>query len=147
MEQSNQQKGKQAGQASQTEDPQKMNKSGADNNQSGDGMSRRMDKTGQKEDSDVDERTNVDQRSGDYQGGAQKQAGKSSMPDQTGHRGVESSAKGEHQPYDADNDQDIESDKNSQSGRTGQMDKNSQKGSDSNKDSNRPSGNKGNPSK
>jgi len=152
MEQSNQQKQtKNPGQSSQTEDKQdqqQMKKPGMENNASQDGKGDRSDVTGQKQDSDVDERTNVEKRGGDYQGGTQKQAsGKSGKMDQTGSRGVENQSKGQHQPYDADNDQDIDSDKNTQSGRTGQADKNSQTGSESNKESNRSSGNKSNPSK
>lgn len=152
MENSNQQKqAKNAGQSSQTEDKQNqqnMKKPGMENNAGQDGMGDRSDVTGQKQDSDIDERTNVEQRGGDYQGGAQRQAaGKSGQMDQTGTRGVENAARGAQQPYDTDNDQDIDSDKNTQSGRTGQADKNSQAGSESNKESNRPAGNKNNPSK
>jgi len=123
-----------------------MNKSGADANQGGDGTTNRMGKTGQNEDQDIDEKTNVDQRSGDYQGGAQRQAaGQNSQQDHTGtRRDVENSAGGRQQRFGADNDQGTEADNNKQGGRMDQADKNGQQGAESNKDSNRSTDNKSN---
>src|ERR1700760_2263787 len=106
MQENQQNQGNKSGQSTQTEDKQnlqKMNKSGSGENQ-GD-QTDRTGKMGQNQDADVDERTNVDQRSGDAEGGAQRQAtGQKNQFDQTGTRNVENSAGGRGQQFGADND-------------------------------------------
>lgn len=121
---------------------QKMNKSGAGNNQADNEKAASPGKMGQNEDADIDEKTNIDQRTGDFQGGAKRQAaGQSGQPDQSGTRGdVENSASGRQQENKV-NDEDIESDRTMPSARSGVANKNSQSGADSDKRSNRPSDN------
>jgi len=131
MEQPNQQhrtdNSNQSNQQKDKENPQKTKKMGVENSQSQEGIGKHPGKVGQNEDHDVDERTNVSERGGDFKGGTQRQP--------------ENAGAGRQQQFDAENDEETESNRKTQPSRTGRTDKNSQSNADSDKGNNRQSNN------
>lgn len=132
----------QSNQATDKENAQNMKKPGMENSQDQGGADKRFGKAGQNEDSDVDERTNVNARGGDSEGGAQRQgSGQHSQWNEAGKQQPENAGAGRQQQFDAQNEEGTDSNKNSQPSRMGQTDKNSQSNMDSDRSSSRQSGN------
>lgn len=136
----------QSNQAKDKENPQNLKKSGVENSQdqgrqNQDSMDKHLNKAGN-EDHDVDEGTNVNQRSGNAERGAQRQEpGQNSQWNEPGKQHPENPDAGRQQQFNAEKDEDTASNRNTQPSRMGQADKNSQSNSDSDRGSDRKSGN------